>query len=117
MTLAADIAAVEAWASSEVAAFSSGFSAFLATVEPEVANDASVLIQGVITLFVNAGVDIATGLPVGTLLTSVLNLAESAGKTAVTQMAPAALNAIAAIHLASAPVTPVAATPAPAPAA
>ena len=105
MTFQADIQAVENWASAEVAAFSSGFTSFIATIEPTLANDASVLIQGTITLFVNAGVDIATGLPVGTLLTTVLNLAEAAGKAAITQIAPAALTAIASIHLAGAIAT------------
>lgn len=105
--LEADFAADEAWVTTELNSFGAGVSAFFKTIEPQVAEDASQAFDTVLSILVTAGVDVVTGLPVGNLITSVLNVLSGAGKTAATQIAPAALNAIAAIKIgALTPATP-----------
>jgi len=55
--------------------------------------DLEALLEQELGILVTAGLDVATGIPVGTLMTNVLDAAGAAGKQAVIQIAPVALNA------------------------
>lgn len=104
-----DFTADEKWVVTQVDNFGAGVSSLMKAIDPAAAEDASTLIQGVITMAVNAGVALITGLPVGKLLTSVISLAEVLGKDFVAKIEPTALTAIANIHLAGAIATQTAA--------
>ena len=70
-----------------------GASAIAKAIGGTLLGDLEQLLEQELQLLVTAGLDLATGLPVDTLLTNVLNAAGAAGKQAITQIPNVALNA------------------------
>lgn len=98
-TLEQDGEALLTWIETDVKAVA-------AKVGAEVLSDLRGFLDSELGLLVEAGVDIATGIPVDVLLTKVLNAAGAAGKVELTKLPDEILNAAVSVFVAGKTVAP-----------
>lgn len=101
-TIEADLTAGVKWVETEAEsvatkAWTDVIKPLFTEVEPQLLVDAGQLLDQVIGVASALGVDILTGTGTGKVFTAFLNLAESAGKIALTQIEPEVLSAILAL--------------------